>query len=423
MDNTLYITGLVISSTFFILFGIIKATIQDVDALLHVFTDGNRESNKSSISPTLYKRGVFQISLLKQFSVILSFSFGFILITSYTNYWWVWKLIILALIVLTLIIFQLLIYLLIHFIASKVIRPSWILVKSVVWVFGWLFILIDRLPDTMKNRISYYNSQLTLAIESEEEEWKDPETLMVEEEVKDANPEEQKMIRGVLELEDIAVKEIMIPRVDMIAAEYSISLEDLVAMMTKEGHSRIPIYKENIDNVVGIIHARDVLQVLTGDIQNDDALRDLIRPHLVIPESKPAAETLNELKEKMISIAIVVDEYGGTEGLITVEDIMEEIVGEIEDEFHQNAVAIIKIADNELIAEGKATLEDINQKLDTELIGDGFNTVGGLVSSTLGKIARAGDVAFVDDLTIKVISTVGRRINRVNIVKTELEEE
>ena len=102
---------------------------------------------------------------------------------------------------------------------------------------------------------------------------------------------------------------------------------------------------------------------------------------------------------------------------------MEEIVGEIEDEFHQNAVAIIKIADNELIAEGKATLEDINQKLNTELIGDGFNTVGGLVSSTLGKIARAGDVAFVDDLTIKVISTVGRRINRVNIVKTELEEE
>ena len=87
----------------------------------------------------------------------------------------------------------------------------------------------------------------------------------------------------------------MIPRVDMIAAEYSISLEDLVTTMIKEGQSRIPIYKETIDNIVGIIHARDVLQVLTGDVKNDDALRDLIRPHLVIPESKPAAETLNEL--------------------------------------------------------------------------------------------------------------------------------
>ena len=275
----------------------------------------------------------------------------------------------------------------------------------------------------MKNRISYYNSQLTLAIESDQEEWKDAESLLVEEEVKDANPEEQKMIRGVLELEDIAVKEIMIPRVDIIAAEYSISLEDLVTTMIKEGHSRIPIYKDTIDNIVGIIHARDVLQVLTGDVKNDDALRDLIRPHLVIPESKPAAETLNELKEKMISIAIVVDEYGGTEGLITVEDIMEEIVGEIEDEFHQSAAAIIKIAENELIAEGKASLEDINDKLNTDLIGDGFNTVGGLVSSSLGKIARAGDVAFVDNLTIRVISTVGRRINRVNILKTESLEE
>ena len=343
---------------------------------------------------------------MKQFSVILSFSFGFILVTSYTNYWWVWKLLLLGLIVLTLIIFQLVIYLLIHFVASKIIRPSWLLVKSVVWIFGWLFLLIDRLPDTMKNRISYYNSQLTLAIESDQEEWKDAEALLVEEEVKDANPEEQKMIRGVLELEDIAVKEIMIPRVDIIAAEYSISLEDLVTTMIKEGHSRIPIYKETIDNIVGIIHARDV-----------------IPPHLVIPESKPAAETLNELKEKMISIAIVVDEYGGTEGLITVEDIMEEIVGEIEDEFHQSAAAIIKIAENELIAEGKASLEDINDKLNTELIGDGFNTVGGLVSSSLGKIARAGDVAFVDNLTIRVISTVGRRINRVNILKTESLEE
>ena len=109
--------------------------------------------------------------------------------------------------------------------------------------------------------------------------------------------------------------------------------------------------------------------------------------------------------------------------MITVEDIMEEIVGEIEDEFHQSAAAIIKIAENELIAEGKASLEDINDKLNTELIGDGFNTVGGLVSSSLGKIARAGDVAFVDNLTIRVISTVGRRINRVNILKTESLEE
>ena len=421
MDNAIYVIGLSISSTFFIIFGIIKATIQDVDALLYVFTNGGKENASSSISPTLYKRGVFQISLLKQFSVILSFSFGFILVAGFTNFWWAWKLLILALIVLTLIIFQLLIYLLTHFIASKIIKPSWIIVKSLVWIFGGMFLLIDRLPDTMKSRISYYNSQLTLAMESGEEEWKDAETLLVEEEVKDANPEEQKMIRGVLELEDISVKEIMIPRVDITAVEYSISLEDLIVIMTKEGHSRIPIYKETIDNIVGIIHARDVLQVFTGEIKNEDALKELIRPHLVIPESKPAAETLNELKEKMISIAIVVDEYGGTEGLITVEDIMEEIVGEIEDEFHQSAAAIIKIGDNELIAEGKASLEDINDKLDTELSGDGFNTIGGLVVSSLGKIAKAGDVAFVDDITIRVISTVGRRINRVNILKSDTE--
>ena len=240
--------------------------------------------------------------------------------------------------------------------------------------------------------------------------------LSVEEEVREADPEERRMIRGILRLEDVAAREIMVPRVDIIAAEMNTPLTDVGALMADGGHSRIPVYKETIDNVIGIVHARDVLQSVTSPTECV-GLIDIARPALFIPDSKPLDQLLREFQERRVTIAVVVDEYGGTEGLITIEDLLEEIVGEIEDEFGREEPPIVQLSENETIVDGRVTLDELNELFRTRLEGDGFDTVGGLISTHLGKIPVAGDSVSLEGLTIRVLSTSGRRVRKVSVVQ------
>ena len=237
------------------------------------------------------------------------------------------------------------------------------------------------------------------------------------EEVREANPEERRMIRGILELEDVAAREVMVPRVDIVSVSIDSSLSEVALRMGEDGHSRLPVYRDGIDNIIGVVHARDVLSSITSDTDSPLGLENIIRPALFIPDSKPIDQLLKDLRIQRVSIAIVVDEYGGVEGVLTIEDILEEIVGEIEDEFQKEAPAILRLSDTEVLVDGRVNLEDINDLFRLSLQGEGFDTIGGLLSASLGKIPSVGDVVVLGNLSFQVVSIHGRRVRQVRIVQ------
>ncbi len=238
----------------------------------------------------------------------------------------------------------------------------------------------------------------------------------VEEEVREADPEERRMIQAILHLEHMAAREVMVPRVDVDAAEVNTSLDEVAALMGQVGHSRILVYRDSIDDVVGIVHARDVLQKTSAGEEVPN-LEGIVRPALFIPDSKPLDQLLREMQDRRATVAIVVDEYGGTEGLITMEDLLEEIVGEIEDEFTQEEPEIVRHGENEAEIDGRVTLDEINEIFQTSLEGEGFDTLGGLLSAQLGKIPVTGDVVSLQGLDFLVVSTSGRRVRKVRVVR------
>ena len=244
----------------------------------------------------------------------------------------------------------------------------------------------------------------------------DNETFLTEEQKAVLDDREQRMIRSILALEDDPVREIMRPRVDVTAVDKDTSVLDTAQLMLQSGHSRLPVYEDSIDKVVGIVHARDVLRFM-GQQPPYPALGDVMRPPFFIPESKRLDELLQEFQSTRFQMAIVVDEYGGTEGIVTMEDLLEEIVGEIEDEFSHEEPTITLSEDGEAIVDARASLDDLNELLGSRLEMEGIDTVGGYVSGTLGRMARIGDVVDADGMRIEVVAAVGRRLRRLRITQ------
>jgi CBS domain containing-hemolysin-like protein len=228
--------------------------------------------------------------------------------------------------------------------------------------------------------------------------------------------EERQMIRGIIEMEDTTAREIMAPRIDVVALDVSETVDDALNLVVEKGFSRIPLYDETIDNVIGIIYAKDLLRCVTEG--RKPALKDVARPPYFIPESKRVDELLAELRQSKVHIAIVVDEYGGTAGLVTIEDLLEEIVGEIQDEYDREEAPIERINETEAILDARVSIETLS-----ELFGfepeepQEYDTVGGFVYHRLGKVPVAGDEVRVDGLTLRVLSVIGRRIKKVRARK------
>jgi len=226
--------------------------------------------------------------------------------------------------------------------------------------------------------------------------------------------DEKQMIRGVIGLDKTTAREIMVPRMDVVAVEVGTPLVRVMNLIIERGLSRIPLYEGTIDNVVGVIYAKDLLAYLrTGT--SVVSLRDMARPAHFIPESKKIDELLREFRQKRVHIAIVVDEYGGTAGLVTIEDLLEEIVGEIEDEYDVQEVRVERLNDNEAIMDARVSINDLNEMFGLNIEAQDFDTVGGYLYSLLGKIPGVGDEVFSDGLNIAVLSTVGRRIKKVKV--------
>ena len=230
---------------------------------------------------------------------------------------------------------------------------------------------------------------------------------------------EVRMIRGVFQLDKTVAREIMIPRVDMNCAEVSTSLDQVANIMLSSGHSKIPVYKDELDRIEGIAHSMDILRFMS-DPSNlvDSNLTRFLRPVLYVPESKTLEDLLTEFQEKRMQMAIVVDEYGGVSGLATVEDLVEEIVGELHDEFDRSGPKIRKISETEYFMDAGTDIDDVSQIVNVSFEGDGFDTIGGFVLHQLGKIPSAGDKLEYQDIDIEILSTTGRRVRSLRIRKS-----
>ena len=230
---------------------------------------------------------------------------------------------------------------------------------------------------------------------------------------------EVRMIRGVVQLDKTTAREIMVPRGAMVAAEVGTSLALLAEQMVESGHSRIPIYEGSLDRIQGIAYARDILGRLSrGEEPPGTVTHGVVRPALFIPEAKTLEELLNEFQERQLHIAIVIDEYGGVSGLVTIEDLLEEIVGEIKDEFEVGEPEIQPVSENEFLMDARVSIDQLYELLHVAVEDDGFDTVGGFVYQRLGKIPSSGDTVEYDGLKIEVISTVGRRLKRLRVVRS-----
>lgn len=226
---------------------------------------------------------------------------------------------------------------------------------------------------------------------------------------------EQEMIRGVMGLASKNVREIMIPRVDVVAVSSTISLNALVKVIDDAGHSRIPVYNETIDNISGILYVKELLPFIAHKPRKFELRKMLHRPYFV-PETMPLDDLLVEFKRRRLHLSCVVDEYGGFGGIITLEDIIEEIVGDIKDEFDDDeAPEIRKIGRNSFEVDSRMTLSDFNEEAGTNLPADEFDTIGGLVFDLFGKIPKKNETARFENVSFKIKEIKGTRLARVII--------
>ncbi len=226
--------------------------------------------------------------------------------------------------------------------------------------------------------------------------------------------EEKEMIESVIELTDTRVEEIMTPRTEIVALPKGADFETVLATIRAKGHSRIPVYDTTIDTILGVLYAKDLL---LRDESEPFELTGVMRKVLFIPESKPVRQLLREFQAQKVHIAAVLDEYGGTAGLVTIEDILEELVGEIRDEYDPTAPAELKRIDDRTVeVDARMRIDDLNDELDVELPEDGdYESIGGFVFSRMGKIPKVGERCNQGKVAIVVIASEPRRITRLRL--------
>jgi CBS domain containing-hemolysin-like protein len=232
--------------------------------------------------------------------------------------------------------------------------------------------------------------------------------------------EEEQMINAVIELGDRRLHEVMTPRIAIVALPSTGGFEEAIDVFVEQGHSRIPIYETSVDDIVGILYAKDLLPFLKSGGERP-ALRSLLRTPVFVPESMTIDDLLHEFQRRKVHIAIVLDEYGGTAGLLTIEDLLEEIVGEIQDEYDVEEPLLVRLSDDEARVDGRAAVDDLLELFDLANLTledeDEYDTVGGLVYHRVGGVPSPGDEVNVDGLRLTVESTDGRRVGKVLVVR------
>jgi len=228
------------------------------------------------------------------------------------------------------------------------------------------------------------------------------------------NTETLLMLEGVILFAQMQVRDIMLPKKQMVCINKNASLQEIIQIVTNSGHSRFPVLGDNTDEIIGILHAKDLLRYQNATIEFD--LEDIIRSTTFVPESKRLDILLSEFRTHRNHMAIVVDEYGVVAGFITLEDLIEQIVGEIADEFDIDEEAYIKIHDTHYIIKAHTPIEEFNEQLHANLSDEVYDTIGGLLTSHLGRLPKRGDIINLEPFIFKIISADAKRINLINCI-------
>lgn len=236
------------------------------------------------------------------------------------------------------------------------------------------------------------------------------------------NEDESGMIRAIFALDSTVVREIMIPRTEMACISVEASVRETLDAIIACGHSRLPVYEDTVDNIIGLLYAKDLLKCW-GQTEDEISIRDLLRPPYFIPETKNLEELLQEIKKKRVHLAIVIDEYGGTSGLVTIEDLLEQIVGDIQDEYDMEEELFARNPDGTFTADGRLPIEELEELFSLTVERDKFDTVGGLVFHLAGTIPAVGDVIVGDGLRITILEADQRRLKRVLIARNDEPQE
>ena len=234
------------------------------------------------------------------------------------------------------------------------------------------------------------------------------------------NLEEQGMIRGIVELSETTIKEVIIPRIDVVFIDVEISRDELFDILLKSGHSRFPVYRDTIDNVIGVLYVKDLLGFLVKE--ETFSIQDVMRKAYFVPESMKLDALLKEFKHRRVHIAIVVDEYGGVSGIVCMEDIIEEIVGDIQDEFDNEEDDILEIGPNTYLCDARIDIEDLNEHIDKDLPDEKFDTLGGFVFDLFGKIPVKYEKVSYENLDFIIQTVEGHKIKTVKVVVNENEK-
>lgn len=225
---------------------------------------------------------------------------------------------------------------------------------------------------------------------------------------------EKEMIHSIFEFDDTVVREIMVPRIDIVAVEVDTPLSEVVTIIIKNGHSRIPVFIETVDNIVGILYAKDLLKFIHTDF-GGITIEQLMRRAYYVPESKKVNQLLSELRLEKVHMAIVLDEYGGTAGIVTIEDLIEEIVGDIQDEYDVEDVDYSFISNTELVVDAGMPIDEFNDLLNVSLPEEDYDTVGGVVLSILGHVPTSGEELAHDNLLFTIQEMAGHRILKIHV--------
>ena len=232
--------------------------------------------------------------------------------------------------------------------------------------------------------------------------------------------DQKEMIQGIVELSLTTVKEVMVPRIDTVFVSADADKEELLAKLTESGHSRFPIYEETIDNVIGILYVKDVLRKLLCNDPVD--LRAIGRKPFFVPEAKRIDDLLREFRRRRVHIAVVVDEYGGVSGIVCMENILEEIIGDIQDEFDNEKEDILELGVGVWLCDARVNLEDLSERIDVALPADDFDTLGGFVFDLFGKIPVKYEKTEWQGHDFIIQDVEGHKINSVKVVLGKREE-
>jgi CBS domain containing-hemolysin-like protein len=230
--------------------------------------------------------------------------------------------------------------------------------------------------------------------------------------------EERRLLQSIVDFGDTLVREVMTPRPDIVAIPESATVADLRALFREQEYSRFPVFRESLDNIAGFVFVKDLVALNPSD--DSRPITSLLRPAVIVPESKRVPELLKQFQRQQTQIAIVVDEYGGTAGLVTIEDLLEEIVGEIRDEYDVESEPIVDEGGGRFVFHGKVDIDEVIQRLGVQIEREGFETVGGFLMTHLGRVPAIGERVDVDGLTVEVLEVDRRRVHKVRIRRSEV---